>query len=79
MFRLNKYRPPKENETNLGMNEHTDSGFITVFSQSDVNGFEIQTKDGEWISVTPSTASLIVFVGDGLFAWSNARLHSPLH
>ncbi|PIA65341.1 hypothetical protein AQUCO_00100665v1 [Aquilegia coerulea] len=49
------------------------------FCQNGVKGLEIQAKDGEWISVEPSASSFVVMIGEVFMAWSNDRLHCPLH
>ncbi|PIA65342.1 hypothetical protein AQUCO_00100666v1 [Aquilegia coerulea] len=79
MGRPMKYRAPTTKETTLGMVTHTDFGFITILGQNHVNGLNIQAKNGEWISVTPSASSFVVVIGDAFMAWSNGRLHSPPH
>ncbi|CAN1835420.1 Probable 2-oxoglutarate-dependent dioxygenase AOP1.2 [Linum perenne] len=44
-----------------------------------VQGLEVQTKNGTWIKSQPSPTTFIVMIGDSLKAWLNGRLHSPLH
>ncbi|OUZ99650.1 Oxoglutarate/iron-dependent dioxygenase [Macleaya cordata] len=79
LVRVNKYRRPGVNETKIGVTSHTDKAFVTILQQNQVNGLEVQTKKGEWISVTPSVGSSIVFIGEAFSGWSNGRLHSPHH
>ncbi|PWA40908.1 oxoglutarate/iron-dependent dioxygenase [Artemisia annua] len=74
-----KYRPPVENETNMGFVPHTDKDFITVLHQNGVNGLEVKARDGEWFSVELVPSSYIVMSGDAAMAWSNERLYSPFH
>ncbi|KAK1418877.1 hypothetical protein QVD17_28026 [Tagetes erecta] len=79
LLKLNKYRPPKSNETNLGIRIHTDKNFVTILSQCQINGLEVQIKDDEWISVDFSPSSLIIMANDAFMAWSNGRIVSPRH
>ncbi|GJY65248.1 probable 2-oxoglutarate-dependent dioxygenase AOP1 [Tanacetum coccineum] len=74
-----KYRPPVENETNMGFVPHTDKDFITVLHQNGVNGLEVKARDGEWFRVEFEPSSYIVMSGDAAMAWSNERLFSPFH
>ncbi|KAJ8525907.1 hypothetical protein K7X08_002705 [Anisodus acutangulus] len=79
-MRLTHYQATKfEDGKKPGLTVHTDPGFLTLISQNDVNGLEILTKNGEWIDVNIAPNSLIVISGDSFMAWTNGRLHSPVH
>ncbi|MCE3049937.1 hypothetical protein HAX54_046153 [Datura stramonium] len=63
-----------------GLSVHTDFGFLTIISQNQVNGLQILNKNnGDWIDVNISPNSFVVISGDSLMAWTNGRLHSPIH
>ncbi|OMP00229.1 Isopenicillin N synthase [Corchorus olitorius] len=81
-LRLIKYEGQphsQSNEPTLRARAHYDPGWVTLLYQNEVNGLEIQTKHGEWISVKPSPDSFIVMTGDSLSVWLNGRLPSPKH
>ncbi|XP_060211150.1 probable 2-oxoglutarate-dependent dioxygenase AOP1 [Lycium barbarum] len=81
-FRFTHYNPALvngEEGDKPGLSIHTDSGFLTFIFQNSVNGLEVQTKNGEWIDVNIAPNSLVVIVGDSFMAWTNGRLHSPVH
>ncbi|KAI3411477.1 WRKY domain-containing protein, partial [Psidium guajava] len=80
-FRLMKYAAPGTDDSKeLGTLCHRDASFLTILHQNHVNGLEVQTKDGRWIEVAPSSASsFIVLAGESFYGWSNGRLHSPPH
>ncbi|KAF9588171.1 hypothetical protein IFM89_007860 [Coptis chinensis] len=78
-LRAMRYMAPKTNEPNLGIDTHTDASFLTILNQNQVHGLEVQTKKGEWISVKPAPSSYVVMIGDACMAWSNCRLHNPIH
>nr|TKR91867.1 putative 2-oxoglutarate-dependent dioxygenase AOP1 [Populus alba] len=64
-------------ETNVGFKAHMDKTFLTLLYQNPVNGLEIRTKEGEWITYEPSSpTSFAVIAGD---AWSNDRIKSSYH
>lgn len=67
LLRLIKNRAPQGDEPNLGFVNHTDKSFTTVLRQNGyVNGLEVETKNGEWISVEMSPSIFVVMAGDAL-------------
>ncbi|XP_031256876.1 probable 2-oxoglutarate-dependent dioxygenase AOP1 [Pistacia vera] len=79
LLRVMKYKGPQTPETKLGLNAHTDKNIVTILYQNQVDGLEVQTKNGEWIQLKPSPDSFIAMIGDSLYAWTNGRLYSPYH
>ncbi|KAK9149781.1 hypothetical protein Scep_008538 [Stephania cephalantha] len=79
VLRLMKYKAPETNEKRVGIESHTDEGIVTVIHQNQISGLEIQSKDGEWISVELSPRSFFVIIGDVLMGWTNGRLRAPQH
>lgn len=79
LLRVMKYKGPETIETKLGLSAHTDKNIVTILYQNQVDGLEVQTKDGEWIKAKPSKDSFVAMIGDSLYALLNGRLHSPYH
>ncbi|XP_004228723.2 probable 2-oxoglutarate-dependent dioxygenase AOP1 [Solanum lycopersicum] len=83
LFRFSHYKGSlsinkDENDKYDGLSAHTDNNFLTFIAQNQVNGLQIN-KNGEWINATISPNSFVVLSGDSFKAWTNGRLHSPLH
>jgi isopenicillin N synthase-like dioxygenase len=80
-LKLNYYpaqeRP--ENETEIGLVAHTDSGGFTILWQDDVGGLETVNGRGEWVVVPPIADTFVINIGDQLQAWSNGRFPSTPH
>ncbi|GLT41716.1 hypothetical protein SLA2020_157600 [Shorea laevis] len=75
-----KYTSPQTTESKVGLIPHQDKNMISILYQlNEVDGLEIQTKDGEWISVKASPESFIVLIGESLHAWLNGRLSAAYH
>ena len=64
LLRVMKYKGPETAEAKLGLTSHTDKNIVTILYQNQVCGLQVQTKDGEWITVKPSPDSFIVMIGD---------------
>ncbi|CAJ1951213.1 unnamed protein product [Sphenostylis stenocarpa] len=80
LLRVMKYKGPQTSDTKLGLSTHTDKNIVTILCQNEVEGLEVLTKDGKWISYKPSSPdSFVAMIGDSLHAWSNGRFHSPFH
>ena len=65
-FHFAKYEAPKSIEKRTGLSAHTDKTITTILYQNQVDGLEVQTKDGQWINVKFSPHSLIVIIGECL-------------
>ena len=66
LLRVNKYIPPKTNESNVATTTiHTDRSFLSILSQNHVNGLEVQTRDDKWLTVDFMPSSFIVMAADG--------------
>ncbi|XP_022777201.1 2-oxoglutarate-dependent dioxygenase AOP3-like [Durio zibethinus] len=80
LLRLIKYRVPLVDEHDIdGCPDHTDKSFLTILHDNQVAALQIKTKDGNWIGVEPSGSMFVVMAGDAFLAWSNGRIHSPIH
>jgi isopenicillin N synthase-like dioxygenase len=87
-LRLNYYprcpRPERPSEQRvasegyLGVNQHTDSGVLTLLVQDEQPGLEV-LKDGRWHLVEPRRDALVVNIGDIVQVWSNDRYRAALH
>ncbi|KAK1662303.1 hypothetical protein QYE76_050462 [Lolium multiflorum] len=73
--------PPPDEQPAVALAAHVDGSYLTVLFQNDVDGFELRTRNGgEWVGVRPpGPDSLLVVAGQALVAWSNGRVHAPLH
>ncbi|CAM8977834.1 unnamed protein product [Rhodiola kirilowii] len=79
LLRVMKYKGPKTADTELGLTAHTDKNIVTILYQNQVEGLEVLTKEGNWISVKPTEGSFVVMVGDSFHAWTNGRVYSAFH
>ncbi|KAI4379293.1 hypothetical protein MLD38_005611 [Melastoma candidum] len=78
-LRLMKYNGPQTTDMKMGVCSHTDKNMLTILYQNKVEGLEVKLKDGDWISIKPKPECFIAMVGESLYAWTNGRLHCPLH
>ncbi|VAH11182.1 unnamed protein product [Triticum turgidum subsp. durum] len=82
LFRMSEYGAPTADEKarEVRYGSHQDTNSLSVVCQHEVDGLEMQARDGRWILVRPSSpASLVVMAGNALRAWSNDRVHAPFH
>lgn len=63
----------------IGCGAHTDWGALTLLSQDDAGGLQVQGSDGHWLDVPPVDGSFVVNVGDMTQRWTNDRWRSTLH
>jgi len=63
----------------LGIQPHTDYGFITILAQDPVCGLEIQLPNGGWMPVPHVPGALIINIGDALARWTNDIFNSTPH
>ncbi|KAE8705042.1 putative 2-oxoglutarate (2OG) and Fe(II)-dependent oxygenase superfamily protein [Hibiscus syriacus] len=59
LLKLMKYNAPQTNEPTIGAVAHNDMNTVTLLYQNEVDGLQIQNKDGDWINVQPSPNSFI--------------------
>ncbi|CAI0459330.1 unnamed protein product [Linum tenue] len=80
LLRLSKYNGLNTPGSELGLAPHTDKNWMTILHQDQVEGLELQTKDGSWIKFQSSTPnSFIVMISESLGAWLNGRLGATCH
>lgn len=67
LLRVLKNSAPNNDKPNLGFVTHTDKSFTTILHQNQVNGLEMETREGEKININLSSPSLFMIVaGDAL-------------
>lgn len=65
--------------TQYGAAPHTDYGALTLLAQHDVGGLELQTREGQWLAVSPPQGGFICNIGDCLMRWTNDIYVSTPH
>lgn len=79
-LRLAEYGVPLNQDTKIALDAHLDPHFLSVISQHNIGGLEVQAiGGGNWIVVPPSHDSVTVIAGQTLQAWSNMRVRAPMH
>ena len=64
-LRLMKYSAPQTEEAKHGIGSHMDKNIVTILYQNEVEGLEVETKDGNWIKYQPSSPhSFVVLIGE---------------
>lgn len=67
LLRVLRNSAPYDKNPNLGFVTHTDKSFTTILHQNQVNGLEMETREGEQININLSSPSLFMIVaGDAL-------------
>ena len=77
-LRSNWYPLCPDTSANLGIERHTDAGFLTVLMQDSVSALQV-FHDGEWTLVPPVEGAYTINVGDQLQVFSNDRYRAALH
>ena len=72
-------QPPQAPDDLYGSAPHKDFGCLTLLSQDDVGGLQVQTPSGDWVDAQPMEQALVVNVGDMLHRMSNGKLISTPH
>lgn len=64
-FRINKYCFTPQSVGSLGVQLHTDSGFLTILQEDDdVGGLEVMDKSGSFMAIDPQPGTFLVNLGD---------------
>ncbi|CAA7397652.1 unnamed protein product [Spirodela intermedia] len=78
--RFSYYPPCQRPDLVLGLKPHSDNSAITMILQDgDVEGLELLSEDGGWVSVPSNPDVLLVVVGDLMEIMSNGSFKSPVH
>lgn len=67
LLRTIKYSVPDldaETCNNMGTNDHTDKSFLSILHQNEVDGLQIQLRNGEWLDLDVPPGSFVVMAGD---------------
>jgi isopenicillin N synthase-like dioxygenase len=63
-LRLSHYSVPEEPKMGVTLPRHTDPSFTTAIVQHEVEGLEVQAKDGSWITIPPEADTITIIAGD---------------
>ncbi|RLN29802.1 hypothetical protein C2845_PM05G28480 [Panicum miliaceum] len=66
LFSMSEYQAPNAAEKTVRYGSHQDTNLLSVECQHEVEGLEMQTRDGQLVLVKPSPTSLVVMVGQAL-------------
>lgn len=78
-LRMSHYPVVEHEDDQWGLAPHTDSGFMTLLPDNEVEGLEIRPEGHDWTRPPALPQSLLVNSGDTLRRWTNDRFLSTAH
>jgi isopenicillin N synthase-like dioxygenase len=80
IMKLICYHPQPSRETRRpGVAAHVDYSLVTLLSQDERGGLELQLRDGRWHAITPRPGTLVVNLGEIAEAVTGAELRATPH
>lgn len=73
-LKVMKYRVADPSESTMGLDSHADTSILTILHQNGIQGLDIRTKDGDWITINVSPNSFVVMAGESF----NVSIHEDL-
>ncbi|TVU20795.1 hypothetical protein EJB05_30391, partial [Eragrostis curvula] len=70
---------PEDADNRLSMRVHTDFNLSTMVVQHEVEGLEVQTKDGSWLFIQPEPGTVTYQAGEILRVVTNGRVPACVH
>jgi isopenicillin N synthase-like dioxygenase len=80
-LKLNHYPPQAvaDDESDIGVVGHSDSGSFTILWQDANGGLEVQSRNGDWVGAPPIPDTFVINLGNVMQIWTNGRFSSTPH
>jgi isopenicillin N synthase-like dioxygenase len=80
-LKLNHYPPQAlaDDESDIGVVGHSDSGGFTILWQDDNGGLEVQSRNGDWVGAPPIPGTFVINLGNVMQIWTDGRFSSTPH